>query len=57
MPKSLLTQQIRDYLAHAEDNGLTFILHVRPGIKYSRPLKSLIDAGKIIDKPIEGLPK
>jgi hypothetical protein len=57
MPKSLLTQQIRDYLAHAEDNGLTFILDVRPGIKYSRPLKSLIDAGKIIDKPIEGLPK
>ncbi len=52
-----LTQQIRDYLVHAEDNGLTFILHVRPGVEYSRPLKKLIDARRIIDRPIEGLEK
>jgi hypothetical protein len=47
-----LTGQLRDYLAHAENNGLTFILHVRPKIEYSRPLQRLIDAGRIIPKDI-----
>jgi hypothetical protein len=52
-----LTQQIRDYLAHAQANQLTFILHVRPETKYSGPLQDLIDAGQIISRQIRGLPK
>jgi hypothetical protein len=50
-----LTKQIRDYLAHAENNGLTFILHVRPETNYSGPLQQLIDAGRIIPKKIPRL--
>jgi hypothetical protein len=41
------TQQLRDYLAHAENNDLTFILHARPETTYSGPLQQLIDAGQI----------
>ena len=50
-----LTQQIRDYLAYAQANMLTFILHVHPETKYSGPLQDLIDDGQIITKKIEGL--
>jgi hypothetical protein len=50
-----LTQQIRDYLAYAQANQLTFILHVHPETKYSGPLQDLIDAGQIVSKKIEGL--
>ena len=49
-----LTRQIRDYLAYAQVNGLTFILHVRPETKYSGPLEDLIDARKIIPRQIKG---
>jgi hypothetical protein len=42
-----LTQQLRDYLAHAQNNDLTFILHVRPDTKYSSPLRLLIESGQI----------
>jgi hypothetical protein len=42
-----LTQQISDYLAYAQHNKLTFILHVRPETEYSGPLRRLIDAGQI----------
>jgi len=49
-----LTQQIRDYLAHAQDNELTFILHVRPETDYSGPLKRLVDSGQITRKHIAG---
>jgi Restriction endonuclease fold toxin 7 len=41
------TQQLRDYLAHAIDNDLTFILHARPETTYSGPLRQLIDADQI----------
>jgi hypothetical protein len=41
------TQQLRDYLAHAQNNDLTFILHARPDTTYSGPLRQLIDAGQI----------
>jgi hypothetical protein len=50
-----LTQQLRDYLAYAQANQLTFILHVHPETKYSGPLQDLIDAGQIMPKKIEGL--
>jgi hypothetical protein len=49
-----LTRQLRDYLAHAENNDLNFILHVRPETKYSGPLRSLIDADRIKFKYIPG---
>jgi hypothetical protein len=52
-----LTQQLRDYLAYAQANQLTFILHVHPETKYSGPLQDFIDGGKIIAKKIEGLAK
>jgi hypothetical protein len=52
-----LTQQIRDYLAYAQANQLTFILHVHPETKYSGPLQYLIDAGEIVRRKIEGLSK
>jgi hypothetical protein len=52
-----LTQQIRDYLAYARANMLTFILHTHPETKYSGPLQDLIDAGQIITKKIDGLSK
>jgi hypothetical protein len=41
------TQQLRDYLVHALDNDLTFILHARPETTYSGPLRQLIDADQI----------
>ena len=41
------TQQLRDYLAHAQNNDLTFILHARPDTTYSGLLRQLIDAGHI----------
>ena len=41
------TQQLRDYLSHARNNDLTFILHTRPEATYSGPLQQLIDAGQI----------
>jgi hypothetical protein len=40
-------KNIRDYLAHAQDNDLTFILHARPDTIYSGPLRQLIDSGQI----------
>jgi hypothetical protein len=52
-----LTQQIRDYLAYAQANQLTFILHVHPETKYSGPLQDLIDTGEIVRRKIEGLSK
>jgi hypothetical protein len=52
-----LTQQIKDYLAYAQANGLIFILHVHPETKYSGPLQDLFNAGQIIPKKIEGLSK
>jgi hypothetical protein len=41
------TQQLRDYLAHSQNNDLTFILHARPDTIYSGPLQHLINAGQI----------
>ena len=52
-----LTQQIRDYLAYAKANQLTFILHVHPETEYSGPLQQLVDSGQIIDRDIERLSK
>jgi hypothetical protein len=52
-----LTQQIRDYLAYAQANQLTFILHVHPETEYSGPLQQLIDAGQISERRIVGLSK
>jgi hypothetical protein len=49
-----LTKQLRDYLAHAENNELTFVLHLRPETKYSGPLRALIDADRIKLKYISG---
>jgi hypothetical protein len=49
-----LTKQLRDYPAHAENNELTFILHLRPETKYSGPLRALIDADRIKLKYIPG---
>jgi Restriction endonuclease fold toxin 7 len=49
-----LTRQLRDYLTHAENNDLNFILRVRPETKYSGPLRSLIDADRIKFKYIPG---
>jgi len=50
-----LTQQIRDYLAYAQANQLTFILHVHPNTEYSGPLQQLIGSGQIIQRRIVGL--
>jgi hypothetical protein len=41
------TQQLRDYLAHAQENALTFVLHVRPETTYSGPLRTAINSGQI----------
>lgn len=42
-----LTHQIRDFLLHAEQQGLKFDLVVRKNTQVTRPLQELIDQGRI----------
>jgi hypothetical protein len=51
------TQQLMDYLEHAQENNLSFILHVRPDTRYSGTLQNLIDAGQIELRYIPRRPK
>ena len=46
------TSQLRDFLAHSQANGLTFVLETRAATRLSGPLKDLIDRGLIIHKVI-----
>ncbi|MDD5371054.1 MAG: putative toxin [Anaerolineaceae bacterium] len=42
------TNQIKDYLLYTQQQGLKFELIVRQNTEFSKPLQTLIDAGKII---------
>ena len=48
------TQQLRDYAAYAQQNGVTFNLYVRPSTRLSGPLLQAKDAGQIIVNYIPG---
>jgi hypothetical protein len=45
--KLSLTSQLRDYLQHAESEGLQFDLYTRPDTQLSGPLQNAIDKGLI----------
>ena len=42
-----LTRQLRDYLDHAEAEGMEFHLYVRKNTRLSKQLQELRDAGKV----------
>jgi len=46
------TAQLRDFLAYAQREGLTFILQTRPNTTFSGPLQELIDQGFIVHQII-----
>jgi len=46
------TSQLRDFLAHAQATGRTFILETRATTKISSPLQELIDRGLIVHRVI-----
>jgi len=48
-----LTSQLRDFLAYAQENGLTFQLITRTTTTFSQPLQKLIDEGLIILETIK----
>ena len=53
--KSLsFTQQLRDYAAYAQENGLTFNLYVRPSTQMSGPLRAAIANKEIFVYDIPG---
>jgi hypothetical protein len=53
--KSLsFTQQLRDYAAYAQQNGLTFNLYVRPSTQMSGPLRAAIANKEIFVYDIPG---
>jgi len=47
-----LTSQIRDYVAYAKANNVTFELWLNKGAKVSKQLQELIDNGIVIPKVI-----
>jgi hypothetical protein len=50
--KPSYTAQIRDFDLYAQQNGYTFELWLRPGVKPSGPLQEAIDAGRITRRDI-----
>lgn len=44
---SSFTQQLRDYLSYAQQNGLQFNLYVRPTTTLSGPLQNAVSSGQI----------
>jgi hypothetical protein len=41
------TQQLRDYLEYAQNQGFRFDLYTRPNTQLSGPLQNIIDSGRI----------
>jgi len=48
-----LTNQIRDFVAYAQNSGYTFELWTRSATKITQPLQKLINCGQIIQKFLE----
>ncbi len=42
-----MTSQLRDYLAYAEEKNLQYTLYVRESTYLSKPVRDLVDSGRI----------